>query len=177
MFEREHDRVVRGGADLRDADALAFQVFRLFNPRRARENVIHLVDHAADEDEIRAAGAGADDRLAGERHDRQIAGDERLRAARAALDENHVGVEGEALEEAFVSRHPQRGLIGAERGVAEQKAPRLAVRRGTRRENSRPKRDGEKTNRARRERIAQYHHRRSLRAQSMPRERSSQPRC
>ena len=43
------------------------------------------------------------------------------RAARAAFDENQIGIGAVAFEQAFFLGHPQRSLVGAEGGVAHEK--------------------------------------------------------
>ena len=78
MFQSEQHRMIRRRARLRRADPFAFEIFRFLDCRRANENVVHLIDHAGDHDEIGASCARANHRLPGHAHDRHVARDERL---------------------------------------------------------------------------------------------------
>ena len=106
--------MIGSSADLADGDALAFEIFRRLDRRRSDEDVIHLVHHAGDYDQVGAPRPRADHRLSGHADHRQVARDQRLGAARAALDQDQIDVNAEPFIETFLLRHPDRRLVGAQ---------------------------------------------------------------
>src|SRR4029450_5899851 len=102
-------------------DPFAFEIFRFSDGWRADENVVHLVHCACDHGQIRAARASADDGLTRHTHDGKIAGDERLRAARASFDENEIRIRAETFEQSFFFCNPDWRLISTEGRISHEK--------------------------------------------------------